>query len=283
MAGLEWYRGKRVVITGGSSGIGRAAALQLAAAGASLGLVARGQGRLDETCEAARQVRADGLYEACPVDVSDRAAVRQALPALVERLGGIDVLINNAGVAHPGYIGDIADEVFDEMMAINYFGMVNVTRALLPSFVAQRQGAICNVSSLLGFMGIYGYTAYAASKFAMAGFSDCLRQDLMAHNVSVHVVFPPDTDTPQWHAENEVKPEATRAIAGNVKVMSADDVARAMLEGVARGRYHIVPGAMSKFTYFMFRHAPWLVRYVIDGDLKKHLRKQAQAPQAGHE
>ena len=110
--------------------------------------------------------------------------------------------------------------------------------------------------SVLGFMGIYGYTAYAASKFAITGFVDCLRQEMLPHNVTVSVLFPPDTDTPQFHEENRIKPPETKAIAGNIKVMSPDAVAGALLEGIEKQQYHIVPGISSKFTYFMYRHFP---------------------------
>jgi len=143
----------------------------------------------------------------------------------------------------------------------------------LPHFYAQKSGHVCNVGSMLGFMGIYGYTAYASSKYAITGFSDCLRQEFIDHGIGITVVFPPDTDTPQLAMENEIKPPETKAIAGEVKMMSAEAVALAMLKGISKGSYHVVPGFMGNFTYWAYRHMPWLVRFIIDGALKSYRKK----------
>ena len=268
---MEYYRGRRVFITGGSSGIGEAAAKLLAGWGAHVWIAARGQERLDVVLAELKAIGGpDQTFGATAVDVSDKAAVEAAAKKVLKGLGGLDVLVNSAGVAHPAAVMDTPDEVFERMMRINYFGTVHVTRAFLPHFYEQRRGHVINVGSMLGFMGIYGYTAYAASKYAITGFSDCLRQELLDHGVKISVCFPPDTDTPQLAAENEIKPPETKAIAGEVKMMSAEAVAAAMLKGAAAGKYHIVPGAMGSFTYFMYRHAPWAVRWVIDGALKKY-------------
>ena len=133
-------------------------------------------------------------------------------------------------------------------MRVDYFGTVHVTRALLPAMIERGTGQIAIVSSLAGVIGIYGYTAYSASKFALVGFAECLRQDLLAHGIGVSLVFPPDTDTPQLTEENRIKPDQTRAIAGNVKVLSADYVARTTLIGLGKGRHQIIPGWGSKLA-----------------------------------
>lgn len=272
---IDWYAGKKVFITGGSSGIGKAAACMLAKSGADVWIAARGQERLDEAIAAVEQYRIDPAqrFGTIALDVSDREAVTAAAAAVVEGLGGIDVVINNAGIAHPAAVSETPDEVFDSMMRVNYFGTVNVTRAFWPAFMRQKSGAVCNVSSLAGVLGIYGYTAYAASKFAINGFSECLRQEAIDHNVTISLVFPGDTDTPQLAYENEFKPAETKAIAGKVKVMSAEEVADCMLRGVAKGKWHILPGFESKFAHFMSRHFPGVTRFVIDGALKKYRRQ----------
>jgi len=268
---IHWYAGKKVFVTGGSSGIGKAAALILVKSGAHVLIAARGVERLDEAVAELEAVRIDPgqVISRVSCDVSDPEKMREVAKDAVAQLGGIDVLINNAGVAHPATIHDTTDEVYERMMRINYFGMVHTTRAFLPYFKEQRRGYIANVSSLLGFMGIYGYTAYAASKHAMTGFSDCLRQELLDYNVAISVMFPGDTDTPQLHEENKIKPAETKAIAGKVEAMSAEDVSTALLKGIAKGKYHILAGFDSKFTYFMYRHFPGVVRWVIDRPLKK--------------
>lgn len=269
---MEHFRGKRVLVTGGSSGIGKAAAKQLASYGAHVWIVARNVERLETALDEIRAAAAgpDQVFGMSATDVSDRAAVKVMAEEALAGLDGLDVLINNAGIAHPSAILDTPDDVFESMMTVNYFGMVHVTRAFLPHFYAKRSGHICNVASLLGFMGIYGYTAYAASKYAITGFSDCLRQELIDYNVDITVVFPPDTDTPQLHEENKIKPPETKAIAGEVKALTADAVAHSMLKGIAKRRYHVLPGFESGFTYWAYRHMPGFVRWYIDLMLKKY-------------
>jgi len=277
---IPWYSGKKVFVTGGSSGIGKATAIILAKSGAHLRIAARGKDRLDEAVAeiGMHRLSSDQMIGGITCDVSDPQRMREVAEEVTAALGGIDVLINNAGVAHPATEADTADEIYERMMRINYFGMVYCTRAFLPHFRKQRGGHIANVSSLLGFMGIYGYTAYAASKYAMTGFSDCLRQEMLEYDVNVSVLFPGDTDTPQLAEENRIKPEETKAIAGKVKVMSAEAVAAALLKGISRNKYHILVGADAKVTYFMYRHFPGVVRWVIDRPLKKKSRKAARRP-----
>ena len=271
---MNWYRGKKVLITGGSSGIGEAAAAQLVAWGADVLIAARGTSRLNDAAREIRATEPSGRIHTISLDISDPEAVRSVASPIIDRLGGLDILINNAGVAHPGTLDQLDDSVFESMMNVNALGTMHVTRAFFDHFRHQRSGHICNVSSLLGVMGVFGYSAYAASKFAITGFSDCLRQELLPYGVGVSVLFPPDTDTPQLHEENRLKPPETRAITGSVRVMAAEAVAKAMLRGLASGSFHIYPGFESKFVSFMYRHFPSLVRWVMDRSLKKYVRTQ---------
>lgn len=272
---MEWYRDKKVVITGGSSGIGKAAALLLAEYGAEVIIVGRSREKLDS---ALREIRSKAFgtiqkFSAVSADVSDRGQINAAAPSIVANLGGIDVLINCAGITHPAYIEKIPDAVWDAMINVDYMGTVNTVRAFLPYFMKQRRGHIANISSAAGYMGVFGYSAYAAAKFAVVGFSECLRQDLLSHNICVSVIYPPDTDTPQWHEENKIKPPETKALAGRIKVMRPEKIASALLRGIAARKFTIVPGAMNKFTWFMNRYAPGIVWKIVSGDLRKYWRK----------
>lgn len=271
---MSAYANKRVFITGGSSGIGLALAEQLVDAGAKVCIAARGQARLDE---ALAQLHARGGPKAIALslDVADREAVARVADQTLSQLGGLDLLINNAGIAHPGAFLELSDERFDSMMAVNYFGSVNVTRAFVPAMIEGGGGQIAMVSSLAGLIGVYGYTAYAASKYAVRGFAECLRQDLMVHGITVHSVYPPDTDTPQLAYENQFKPAQTKAISGTVKPMSADAVAAAILAGVARGHVNIIPGMESKLVAWAARRFPWLTRAFVDSSLRKAERALA--------
>jgi 3-dehydrosphinganine reductase len=120
----------------------------------------------------------------------------------------------------------------------------------LPSMLEHRSGHIVNVSSVYGFVGGYAYTAYCASKFAVRGFSDCLRAELKPLGISVSIVFPQNTDTPQLERENLVKPEVVRRL-DSTKVMAPAKVAEAILKGIARRQYIIIPGAEGKLLYWM--------------------------------
>jgi len=276
---VKFYDGKRVYITGGSSGIGLAAGKLVAAWGGNVVISARGQERLEAALAEIRgaAARPDQVFDLVSCDVSDADQCEAAAEHVRATLGGVDVVIANAGVAHPARILETPVDVFDKMMRINYFGTVHTVRSFLPDLFEQRGGHIGVVSSMLGFMGIYGYTAYAASKFAQVGFADCLRQELIDFGVKLTILYPPDTDTPQLAEENKIKPPETKAIAGEVKTLSAEAVATALLKGMAKGKYHVVPGAMGRFTHWMHRHAPWAVRWVIDGELKKFRRKNPES------
>jgi 3-dehydrosphinganine reductase len=271
---MEFFRGKAVYITGGSSGIGFAIAKLVVQAGGSVAISARGKERLEAArADLSAIARGDQKVVAIACDVSDPAESRRAAAETIAALGRCDVVVANAGVAHCMKIADAEDEAFERMMRINYLGTVHTVRAFLPHLTERRSGAIGIVSSLLGFMGTYGYTAYAPSKFAQVGFAECLRQEVLDKNISVTVCYPPDTDTPQLAAENETKPPETKAISGNVKTLPADVVAEAFLNGIAKKKLNVVPGSMGKFTHFMKRHMPGVVNWVIDGDLKKYQKK----------
>lgn len=268
------YHRKKVLITGGSSGIGKAAALILARSGADVCIAARNRTRLEnaQTEIASQKIRSDQRICVWTLDVADKQQIFQAVPKIIENLEGLDILINNAGASHPGYVNKLPAEAWENLMRVNYFGALHVTRACLSHFMRQRSGHIVNVASTLGFMGIFGYGAYTASKFALAGFSECLRQDLLAYNISVSVVYPPDTDTPLWHEENRIKPPETGILSGKIRAMHPDKVAEMMLRGIRRKRMTIVPGAMNRITHFLFRVAPNLVRWIMESDLKRYYR-----------
>jgi len=279
---MKRYDGKRVYITGGSSGIGKAMATLLVAHGADVVISARGRKRLEQakTELEVLRVRDDQIIGAVPVDVSNREEVETAAPAITQMLGGLDILVNNAGVAYVDRIEKATPDEYERMMQINYFGMVWTTLAFLPHFREQRTGTIAAVSSTLGIMGVFGYTAYAASKHAVAGFIDCLRQDMLEFGVQVSILFPSDTDTPQFHEENRTKPAETKALAGWATLSTADYVAARFLRSMASGKYTIAPGFANKFVIWAHHKLPWLSRRVIDHDLRKFWRNKPTLAQS---
>jgi len=258
-----YFKGKHVFITGGSSGIGFAAAERVVKAGGKVTIAARRKDVLDEAREklgpSALALQLDIAKEA---EVMEKAAAHAAAHP-------VDMLINNAGVVMPGRFTDLPMDQFHWMMDINYFGTVHCCKALIPSIQKQGGGHILNVSSMAGAIGIYGYTAYSATKFALVGFSQCLRGEMWPHNIKVSVCLPPDTDTPQLAFENQYKPAETKAIAGNVKTMPAAAVAESMLSGMASGTFEIIPGFDGWSSAFAQRLVPGVVRMVCDSAQKK--------------
>lgn len=246
------FEGINAFITGGSSGIGKATAKALAGAGANICIVARSPEKIEAALEEIRGVASVPSCQSLigrPADVSDYEQVREVVRGLLEQGWMPDYLFNFAGIAHPGYFQELSIDIFRRTMEVNYFGTLHTAKVIAPLMMARRQGHIINTSSVAGLVGVFGYSAYGASKFAVKGFSDVLRSEMHPYGVRVSVLFPPDTDTPQLAYEDPLKPAETRALSGNVKVMSPDEVARQLLAGVKRGRYLIIPGLESKLVY----------------------------------
>ncbi|MFH1464180.1 MAG: SDR family NAD(P)-dependent oxidoreductase [Pseudomonadota bacterium] len=265
---MTGVQGQRAFITGGSSGIGLSMARQLVQAGAHVAIAARGAQRLGGALEELKALAAGGqIVAAFPLDVADRAAVLAVAAQAIEALGGLDLLINNAGITRPGHFAELDDGVFEDMVVVNYLGMVWTTRAFLPALLASGRGRVLNVSSIAGLLGVFGYTAYGASKFAVTGFTEALRQELKPKGITVSLLCPPDTDTPQLAGEEPFKPAETRAMAGKVRPLPAEVVARAGLEGALAGTPVIVPGFDGWVTATAARLLPGVARWVMDRDV----------------
>jgi 3-dehydrosphinganine reductase len=271
---MSAFRGKKVAISGGSSGIGKAAAIELARGGASVAILARTRSTLDE---ALAEIRAAGgpdqRFVAVSVDVTSDEGVEAAAREVLEGLGGLDVLVANSGYAKCAPVGEASLEDFRAIFDTNLLGHVRLVKAFLPHFKAQRSGEVALVTSMLGFMSFYGYGAYSASKFAIVGFAEALRQELVPFNVHVTVFYPPTTDTPGLEKENQDKPALTWAIEGNSRKFTSEQVATAMLRGIEKRWFTNMVGADSWFVYYASRYAPWLVRWIIDRDLWSHVKK----------
>jgi 3-dehydrosphinganine reductase len=233
------------LITGGSSGIGRAVAAKLAADGYSLSLIARREALLTEAADDIRKefTHSDQEVVTYQADVADAPAAEAAVMAATARLGVPELVVTSAGTAVPGYFEDIPLSVHEQSMAVNYFGTLHIVRAVLPAMRAQRNGRIVMVASGAAFLGIFGYSSYCPSKFALRGLAETLRAEVKADGVGISIAYPPDTETPMLVEENKTKPEETKLITGLVKTWSAEAVAECIVEGIARERFAITPGA----------------------------------------
>jgi Short-chain dehydrogenases of various substrate specificities len=247
-----YYENKLSLITGGSSGIGLALAKGIAAQGGNVAILARHQDALEAAKAEIDAVKKDQTQEVYLIkaDITNMDSLTASLTKFKSEVGVPDIVINSAGVAQPGKFATQKMEIFHWMMDVNYFGTVNVLKNFVPEFQQRHSGCIVNISSMAGVIGVYGYTAYGASKYAVSGFTDVLRSELKPYNVQVSIVFPPDTDTPQLKYESQFKPFITKEVAGSASLMSADAVANETLAAIARKKYVIIPGSEGKLLYF---------------------------------
>ena len=264
------------LVTGGSSGIGLAVARLLAQAGSHVWLVARQPERLADALaevNAARQSEAQ-LCGAIRADVSDPAQAFAAVEQVVNEVGVPHLLVNSAGVTRPGYFAELSLEVFREMMDINYFGILHMVKAVLPRMLRRGSGHIVNISSVAGFLSVFGYSAYSASKYAVVGFTDALRAELRLQGIQVSIVYPLDVDTPQLAAEVPLRPPETQALCEGLPVLSPEYVAAVILRGVSRGQYVIVPNLVGKTLYWLIHPLNNIAFPVMDWIVRRS-RKQA--------
>lgn len=231
-----------LLITGGSSGIGKATALRFARQGFNVTIIARDPAKLTAAQAEIEGSNAQIQVLSIAADVSQRSQIEAAVQQAIQQFGAPTVLVTCAGIAHPGYFQELPIEIFEQTMAINYFGSLYCIKAALPAMVAQGKGQIVLVSSGAGLIGIYGYTPYSPSKFALRGLGEALRGELKGVGIGVSVIYPPDTDTPQLAAENLTKPPETKQITATAKTWSADAVAQQIEQGVARKAFVIAPG-----------------------------------------
>ena len=220
--------GRRVAITGASSGIGAATAELLAGEGASVAIGARREDRLAEL--ESRISEAGGTAVVLPVDVGDEASARAFVEGAAERLGGLDGLVNNAGVMLLGPIDGADTEHWRRMVDVNVLGLLYCTHAALPILRDGGGGDIVNVSSVAGRIASAGSGVYNLTKWGVGAFSEALRQETGWAKIRVTIVEPGFVDTElQGHNELEVVRQAIDNMREQIgKVLEADDIARAI-------------------------------------------------------
>jgi len=255
-----------VIITGGSSGIGAAIAEACALRGDTVSLIARGAEALQRFASALEThcVRDGARVTTATADVSQADSVSEAVAVCEEQNGPCDLLVTSAGVVKPSRFDLQGPETFEAQLATNLFGTVNAVRAVYPGMVARRQGRVLMLGSGAGLIGVYGYTAYCASKYAVAGFAEALRAEARTFGVTVSICYPPDTETPQLAGELPDRPAEATATIGAGGRLSAHAVAQAALAGVERGRFAIYPGTQMKLLGLFGSVAMPILRPLFD-------------------
>uniref|UniRef100_A0ACB8FCE9 Uncharacterized protein n=1 Tax=Sphaerodactylus townsendi TaxID=933632 RepID=A0ACB8FCE9_9SAUR len=195
-------------VTGGSSGIGKSIAVECFKQGAFITLLARNESRLVEAKKEIEKyaVNDKQVVQCISVDVSkDCASVERVIKQAQDKLGPVDMLVNCAGTSVTGKFEELGISNFEELMSVNYLGSVYPARAVITTMKERRMGRIVFVSSQAGQVGLFGFTAYSATKFALRGLAEALQMEVKPYNVYITVAYPPDTDTPGFAEENKTK------------------------------------------------------------------------------
>ncbi|GMI21072.1 hypothetical protein TrCOL_g4508 [Triparma columacea] len=245
---LKLDASSHVVITGGSSGIGLEIAKNISATGARVTILARNVRKLNAAKKEITGSSNCGPVSVVSLDlaVSDEKSyktVEDAATKIVSDYGAPDILFNCAGTSLAKPISESDFSLYPWLASVNYFGTVAATKAFLPHMKSNGGGRILITSSGAGQIGLFGYTAYSASKFALRGFAESLAMEHNEQdNVFISVAYPPNTDTPGFEEENKEKPKETRLMEDEAGLYQADVVAKGMVEGAKEGRYSIYWG-----------------------------------------
>ena len=268
-----------IIITGASDGIGAEMARQLAAThrnGVNLVLAARDEARLGAVAAQCREAGAQALV--VKTDVSQEAQCRALADAAVQAYGGIDALVNNAGISAQALFSEVKREDlgwYEDLMRINLWGSVWCTHAALPHLKARR-GCIVAVSSLAGLVGVPGRTAYSASKFAMTGFFEALRAELKPAGVSVTTAYPGVVATNiRYRGLNAQGVAAGKSGLKEDNAMSVEECARLIINGMNRREREVVMSAKGKLGRFLKIVAPGLVEKLALAALKDDVKPKA--------
>ena len=272
---MGYFSNKLAFITGGSSGIGFALARKLFSYGANLIIIARNSAKLED---ARRDIELFGVspgqfIQCLSADVSSSADLSHVIPQAIKEFGTPDILINSAGIISCDYFGNISYDSFDAVMKINLYGTRNMIAEVLPA-MKKRGGHIIIISSAAGLMGMYGYTAYGTSKFALVGFAECLRGELKQQGIHLTIVCPPEVDTPMLLDEMKTISSEIRILKNMSGQLKPEFVAVQVLRAIVRKKFMVVPGFRAKWLWYTQRLTPALFRFSSDMIIKWGLRKK---------
>jgi short-subunit dehydrogenase len=262
---------RRILITGASSGIGRCLAEQAASLGARVALSARSEDKLDEL---AQQLTARGASPlVIPADVTSEADRQRIMRTVVEQFEGLDVLINNAGVASFGHFADSSEAILRQVMEVNFFAPAELIRLAVPILEQGQQPAIVNIASMCGRRGLPAWAEYSASKFALCGLTEALRGEMVRFDVDVLLVLPgltrSDFGRHLLRNEGRMRIDFTHG-------MPVEDVAAGILLALRKNRTETVLGWDARWILRANRFFP---RFV-DRMLGRRVRQLYQEPAA---
>jgi len=252
MEGRRHFQGKTVLVTGASTGIGRCVALDYAKEGADLVLAARSRDKLESL---ALEIRALGRQSwVLPVDLSIPGEAARAVERALEEAGKIDILVNNAGIGYVEVVADLDMAKAREMFEIDFWSAVEATRAVLPHLVRRGSGQIINVSSIAGKRAFPASSMYNAAKFALEGFTEALRVEVMQCGIDVIAICPSVTGT-DFFEHPYVKDSALREQSRSVKPMTPEAVSRALIRASKKRKRDV---HLTLLGWLAVRLNPWI-------------------------
>ena len=269
---LRDFKDKVAVVTGGSSGIGQAIALELANCGCRVAVVGTSQDRIDGTL-ALLPVDSESRGYVC--DVADRAAVIAMANAVESDFGQVDIIVNNAGITSSAPFAEFDIELFDRIIKTNFFGVVNCCYAFLPKLQSRGHGHIVNMSSMLGFVGVPNQSAYVSTKFAIRGFTESLWAELDNTGIAVTGIYP---GTIQSEILQRASFSDAREKAAMMKMMDrfgipASDVARKTVDAIRLERREIIIGRDAMALVALKRFFPGLCHRLTASGARKAKEK----------
>jgi dehydrogenase/reductase SDR family protein 7B len=263
---------KVVLITGGTSGIGQALAFAFGRAGARIVITGRNEQNLQTTAAALSQQHIEHL--ALVADVSREADCARMVADTIGRFGQLDILINNAGISMRALFQDLNLDVIRQVMDINFYGTVYATKYALP-YILERRGSILGISSIAGYRGLPGRTGYSASKFAMHGFLETLRTELLDKGVHVMIACPGFTASNIRNAALTATGQAQgTSPLEEGKIMSAEEVADRILKATRQRKRDLVMTTQGKLTVFLNKWLPALTDRLV----LSHFKKEKDSP-----
>ncbi|TAH27564.1 MAG: SDR family oxidoreductase [Cytophagales bacterium] len=263
---------KVVIITGGSSGIGKACAYEFATHGSKVIITGRNKEKLDLTISefALKKVYIDGIV----ADVSIKEDNQKVVKHAISKFGKIDILINNAGISMRALFSDTDLKVIQQVMDINFYGTVYASQACL-SEIIKNKGSIIGISSIAGYRGLPARTGYSASKFAMQGFLEALRTELI--NTGVHILVACPGFTASNIRQNALTADGTSQSESPLeesKIMSAEEVAKEIYKATVKRKRDLILTTQGKLTVFLNKLFPSLMDKIV----YNHFKKETNSP-----
>ena len=258
---MKTIRGKKALVTGAASGIGRAIALALAREGADLFLVDIDEVRLRISASDTEALGSKVHFEVC--DLSKPTQISACTNACLRAFGSLDILVNSAGVVDYGHTDEMTAEKWNALMSVNLFAPIQLVRELLPALVAQKESHILNVCSVLGLVPVRKLTGYQTSKFALVGYSLALRTEYCSQNVGVTALCPGFVDTPMLERIAPAWFKKLLYLGPLSLVVTADVVARQAVASIRSNRGIAVVSFGGKLIWLIYRLSPTLVLWLF--------------------